>query len=57
MKHIRVKVDPVWPRDCARNRINRHLRKVDRFPQLVEKTLTEGIVKVELTDETVSEGE
>jgi hypothetical protein len=57
MKHIRVKVDRIGPCDCAGNRINGHLRKIGRFPQLVEKTLTQGIFKIELPDETVSKGQ
>ncbi len=57
MKHIRVKVDRIWPCDCARSGINCHLRKVGRLPQLVEKTPAEGIFKVELPDESVSKGQ
>jgi len=55
MKHIRVKVDLIWPRDRASSGINCHLRKVGRFPQLVEETPTERILKIELPDEAVSE--
>jgi hypothetical protein len=57
VKYVRIKVDPVWPCDCARNGIDRDLRKVGRFPELVEETLAEDIPKVELPDDTVSEGQ
>ena len=57
MKYIRIKVDPVWPGDCARNGIDCDLRTVGRFPKLVEETPTEDILKVELLDDTVSEGQ
>ena len=57
MKHIGVKVDPIWPRDRARNWIDRHLREVGRFHKLVEATVTEDIFKVELPDQTGREGQ
>jgi hypothetical protein len=57
MKHIRVKVDLIWPRDRASSGINCHLRKIGRFPQLVEETPTESILKIELSDQAVSEGQ
>jgi len=57
MKHIRVKVDRIWPCDRTGKGINGHLRKIGRLSQLVEETPTEGIFKIELPDETVSKGQ
>jgi hypothetical protein len=45
VKHIRVKVDLIWPCDRACRGINRYLREVGRDPQLVEETPTQCILK------------
>jgi hypothetical protein len=57
MKYIGVKVDPVWPHNCARRRIDGHLGKVGRFSQLLEETFIEGTIKVDLSDQPVREGQ